>query len=315
MTFRPSTVRPAPLHRTLARPHHLHVSRRLPDRLYAGASGTIRRTAIAQLGPRYVVQPKHDGCYSIITTDATGLINAIVMRSGELAPTDIRRDFSGVRWAPNSALVCELEAWTESANRLATARGYRIATILDALRVTGRDVSSAPYSARRDALFRAESLLVQDSDDRPWTPDAAGNAHDVTTGHYKRPVPLSWRRMPIVEQRPASAADTLWTDHVDRSGGEGIVVVALDAPIGRTRSKRKCRHSRTLDAVVVRCDPVRAMLSWAGGQFLASARSRAARGIAPGSIVEVKHDGFTERNGEPKHPRIVRLRPDLASRL
>lgn len=286
----------------------------MPDRLYAGAAGNIARAAIPRLGSRYVVQPKHDGCYSLISTGRDGAINAIIMRSGNLAPADIRQDFAGVRWAPDSVLVCELEAWTEAANRLAATRGYRIATILDAQRVRGQDVTRAPYRDRRDAILRAESLLVLDTDDRPWVPDASGRAHDTETGHYIKPVPCSWRRLPVIEQRPSAHVDTLWVDHVDRGGGEGVVVVALDAPIGRARAKRKCRNTRTLDATIVYCDPLRAVASWAGGQFTVSCRSRAARDVAVGVIVEVKHDGFTELGGEPKHPRIIRTRPDLAIR-
>ncbi len=99
------------------------MSRRQPDRLYAGASGTISRSSIPRLGSRYVVQPKPDGCYSLITTDRSGIINSILMRSGEFAPADIRRDFAGVRWAPDSVLVAELECWTEAANRMASSRG------------------------------------------------------------------------------------------------------------------------------------------------------------------------------------------------
>ena len=279
--------------------------------LYTGASGCIARDKIATLGRNYVVQPKPDGCYSTITFDATGLLSQIILRNGSTVRPDIMRDYAGIRWAPNSALVCELEIWTDAANRLAASRGYRIATIFDALRVDGLDVTRDPYSVRRDALFRAESLLVQDSDDRPWTPDASGRAHDQTTGHYTRPVPQSWRRLPIIEQRPVRAVDALWTDYVERNGGEGVVVVALNAPLGRRGSKRKCRDSRTMEAKVERYDNAGAVLTWAGGSFVVACTGRLNAELAVGAIVEVKYDGFLERTGQPKHPRITRLRTDL----
>jgi len=284
---------------------------RRADRLYAGAAGCISLAEIKALGAAYSVQPKHDGCYSLITFDRTGSIGSIIMRSGDLAPASIRQDFAGVRWAPDSVLVCELEAWTEAANRLAAGRGYRIATILDAQRVSGRDVTRAPYRERRDAVFRAESLLVQDDDDRPWVPDASGRAHDPTTGSFVRPVPRSWRRLPIVEQRPARAAEALWDDFVGRDGGEGICAINLDAPIGKRGSKLKCRASSVLDATVVRLSPSHAELRWAGGTFIVSRLSKIGADLSVGALVECKHDGFTERRGEPRHARLVRVRRDL----
>jgi hypothetical protein len=283
------------------------------DALYAGAVGRATLAQAAAAGRSYVLAPKYDGIYCTATTDARGRVAHLFTRTGLPVPSEIARELVGVVWAPNSVLVGELECWTEAANRMAARRGYRCLHLFDAIRVAGADVSSLPYSGRRDALLRAESALACEDLDKPWLVDAQGDAHDPASGHYTRRVPRSWRRMPVVPQLPASHAEQAWADWVERDGGaggpaEGLVVVAVDARIGARSSKRKVKRATSIDCVVAHAGKRVASLSWAGGTFTCPAGGLELR---VGQKVECTHESFYERSGQPRFPRISRMRPDL----
>ena len=94
------------------------------------------------------------------------------------------------------------------------------------------------------------------------------------------------------------------------AGGEGVVAARLDAPIRGREAKVKIRNSREIDAVIVDVDRTHARLVYAGRAFIASRPTRIELRI--GAVVEVRIDGFTEATSTPKHPRIVRARPDLS---
>jgi hypothetical protein len=206
-------------------------------------------------------------------------------------------------------VVGELEAWTEAAIRSAATRGYPVLHLFDAHRIGGRDVTSLAYHERRDALRRAEAQLELA---RTWTVDDHGAAHDAG-GRYTRAVPVDYRRLPIVPQWPAISAATAWGDWVELGGAEGLVVVALDAPIGRRGSKKRCKPLQTIDATVLACDGRAASLLWAGNLFVVSARGTVGKQIRPGVVVEVACNGWHEAGCTPKHARIVRVRDDLRS--
>lgn len=283
----------------------------MSGRLYCGARGTLQLGQAARLGRRFALQPKMDGCYATITTDRAGRIGAIVLRSGELAPVEARASLAGVRWAPDSVIVGELEVWTEASARAASARGHRVAHLFDAIRVGGVDVSRRPYGERRDALLRADSALVADDHDRPWLVDGQGDAHDPASGRYTRPTPAGWRRFPVVPQVPATSAAAAWSTWVDGGLAEGLVVVALDAPLAARGAKRRIKPATTIDGVVVELGPRHARVEWGGRLFVVGARCAAAASVRVGDLVEVACQGFTD-GGTPKHPRITRPRPDLA---
>jgi hypothetical protein len=285
------------------------MSRRRRDRLYAGAVGRATLAQAAAAGRGFVCQPKVDGSLCTALTDSRGRVYQLLTRGGLPFPPAIAADFRGVTWAPDSAVVGELEAWSEASNRVAARRGYRCLHLFDCLRVAGADVSSLPYSQRRDWLMRAESWLVNEDLDKPWTTDRAGLAHDLGTGRYTRPVPLSWRRLPVVPQAPSSSAERSWAAWVDAGEAvEGLVVVALTGKLGARGSKRKVKATETIDAVVVHPGERVCQVRWAGGRFTVTTGGQP---LKPGDVVEVRHESFYERTGQPRHARVVRRRPDL----
>lgn len=290
------------------------MSVRRRDDLYAGAKGRIDLASITKLGSRYALVPKSDGAYATIMTDKTGRISSIITRSGELLSPSLMSEFSGIHWSPSSVLVGEIELWTEASNRAAAMRGYRMIHLFDAQRIDGEDLTRLAYRARRDALMRAESRIVQDDLDRPWIEDSEGDAHDPKTGRYKARVPRSWRRIRVLPQLAVSQLDTAMADWIDgQTTGpvEGLVVVALDACLGKPGAKKKCKPTSTIDAVVTSLDERAMSVFWmAGGISLALGRP-SSLDIKPGDVVEVLHEGFTD-SGIPKFARAMRPRPDMA---
>ena len=282
------------------RSHYAFHVPRTRDFLYAGAIGRIDAACLSRLGSGYVLQPKQDGVYCLITTDRTGLVGTMRMRSGATPPLEIARQFVDVRWAPDSVLVCELEAFTEASERLAAVRGYRNAPIFDALRVSGRDVSSLPQSARRDSILRALEQLGED--------------HRIgrkRSGQFTHRRPRDFTRLPLVPELPVSAYSSAMSEWVDTGDAEGLVVVAQSAPIGGRGAKRKHKRHEFLDALVLDRDKSAARVSWRGHQFIVSCQGEKNAAVRVGDVVEIKADGWCERTVSPKFPRIVRVRPDL----
>jgi hypothetical protein len=258
---------------------------------------------IGALDPRrFRIEQKHDGCYARITTDAKGRIVRAISRAGKELPIG---DLAGVRTAwLDAVLAGEVELWTESANRDAERRGYRVAWIFDLVRFRGRALHREPHSARRDLLLRAQVEHEQEDPDRSWTDDGGGRAHGAD-GKFARRIPRGWRRCPVVEQFAVSRFDDLW----GRCGVEieGLVICDLSAPTGR--GKRKCKPVATLDAVVVDVDARAARLQWAGGSFCVG---RGRHNPQRGEVWEVAYSSFYDC-GEPRHARLVRLRRDLSA--
>lgn len=273
---------------------------------YTGATGRLDLARVAELGPRYVIQPKVDGTYCRVHLDARGRIERMYSRRQELTGPQIA-EFRGHRiGAPHSQLVGEIELWTESSNRLAATRGYRLIHLFDCIREGRRYIAREPYRVRRDAIYRMQAELTGG---KPYVTDAHGDAHERATGKYCKAIPADWRRAPIVEQLPARLADTAWSEWVQSCGGEGLVAVALDAPIGARGAKRKIKEVDTLDAVVLQVTASTVVCSWAGRVFTVSAR----KGVdaKPGCVVEVCHNGLYESATVPRFPRLMRVRDDL----
>lgn len=284
----------------------LFVSRtQIPDYVGAGSRLDPER-GLSLPSDRWAWMCKVDGCYAQISTDAAGRVWSVVSRSGEEL-RDAADLYGIVAGPPLSVLIGELEAHTEAGNRAAVARGYRVAHLFDCLRFDGRPIASLPYLERHGCLYRAHSWVESDglARDRSLRVDAQGDAHDAA-GRYARSIPRDLRRFPVVGlHRGGAAGRELWRDYVERSGGEGLVAVRLDAPVGARGSKRKIKATDTIDALVVESSGRVVRVTWRGLSWVMSGRAEV------GAVVEVAHDGWYESSTTPRFPRIVRVRRDL----
>jgi hypothetical protein len=277
---------------------------------YCGAGARLEIDRARKLDPRrWAFMPKLDGCYARVALGDAGQIVSVTSRSGcVLREAD---DLIGVvAGAPSSVLHGELEAHTEAGIAAARDRGWRALHLFDVTVADGRDLSSVPYTDRYGALHAMQALIEQRGDGRvePMVLDRTGRRHDEA-GRFSPFTPRDLRRLPIVAlHRGAGAAEQLWTDHVERNNGEGIVAVRLDAPVSARGAKRKVKQSDTIDVVVMRFDARVAEVAHGGKSFLVSCSGLE---LAPGQVVEVKHDG-AYASGEPRFARIVRQRRDLA---
>jgi hypothetical protein len=274
---------------------------------YAGAAGVLRLEQLAALDARrFAVQPKIDGVYVRLHLDAGGRIARGYSSTGELFDLG---DLVGVlAGEPHAQLVGELEAHTEAGIRAALIRGYACAHLHDVIHDGRRYIARAPYRARRDALQRmVVAVELAAGDDRPWVADDQGAAHDPRTGRYQPAIPRAWRRVPVIPQLPLAAASQLWGRAV-AGELEGMVVVALDAPLGARAAKRKIKPTDTLDAVAVAVDAAAVVCRWAGGTFTVG---RGCHQVAAGDVVEVRHQGYYEAGAVPRFARLERVRADL----
>ena len=255
--------------------------------------------------------PKIDGCYCRISVGRDGRISSILSRAGE--PIRQLGDLIGVvAGPPDSVFHGEAEAFSEAASRIAETRGHRLIHLFDCSRLGGADLARQPFAERHAGLYRAQSWIEGEgrARDRRWSVDAAGSAHDAATGRYCRAVPFDLRRLPVVPlTRGKGAIDRLWAEHVDRDGGEGIVVCALDAPLGRRRAKVKIRTVQTVDAVCISAGPRAAVMDWRGIRFVLAATGR--KRPSPGELWEVAVSGWHETSTQPKHARLTKRRDDL----
>jgi len=270
---------------------------------YCGARGPLTLAAAESLRG-YAYQPKIDGCYSRIETSGSGHVIRAITRAGQPLRCGLEGLATGM---PSAVLHAEVEAHTEAGIRAAATTGYARAHLFDVTSIDGRDLTAAPYADRYAALHSYQTQAEMRRED-PWRRDRQGDHHD-TAGRYCVPVPVDYRRFPIVRQvRGPNAARELWREHVERGGGEGIVAVALAATVGKRRAKLKIKPTDTIDARVVSVDASAATLVYAGHQFLVSARGVPVR---PGEVVEVAHSGWYETSVTPRFARIVRVRIDL----
>lgn len=274
---------------------------------YAGAVGRVSPAAASRLRGRLVVQPKLDGCYATVHLDKTGKIAAIRGRSAREFPRAATARLLGafVGW-PDAVLVGELAWGTERSTRTGTG----VVHLHDVLR-TGRGVyvGHQPYYVRRDHLWRMQSEVVNLAPAKPWSRDRAGLAHSVLTGRFCTPSPTDFRLTPIVPQLPVSQFDEAWSQWGPDNDGEGVVIVALDATVGKRGAKRKVKRVETLDCVVVDAGRHALRVSYGGQLFAVSARNH---GCSVGDIVEVAHEGWMESRAHIRFPRMVRRRADLS---
>ena len=283
---------------------------------YVGATRLVSPEAGLSLTAAWAWQPKLDGCYAVARLDSAGRIASVTSRTGRELPegADLLGLLAG---QPDSVVVGELEAHTEAGASAAARQGYRRLHLFDALRADGVDLSALPYVERWGALHRMQSVLEGDGAARveSWHHDGYGRPHGPS-GRFCRRVPVDLRRLPIVPLlRSPSDARQPWRQ-VEAGALEGLVAVRLDAPAGRRDSKRKIKLTDTLDCRVVAVSPRVVRVAARGGSTQRAWRDRptfavGASGLRVGQVVEVAHHGYYA-TGEPRFPRVVRERTDLA---
>lgn len=287
---------------------------------YAGAAGRVTLAAARELGSRWVVQPKRDGVYARVCLSSAGRIAHVLSRTDRQLPRAVTAGLLGafVGW-PHAELVGELEAYTERGNGAAAARGHRLLHLFDCVHDGRRSLRGESYRARRDTLWRMQSEVVNRGLQLPWARDRRGVAHD-REGRFCAALPTDWRLAPIVPQLPAAQAERAWADWVEAEGGEGLVLVHLEAPLGRRGAKKKCKPTESLDcrvlavgARVLAVEVVRSQPQHGGRQFFVAAAARGDRFVG-GELVEIACEGWY-RSAQPRFPRLVRGRPDLAGTL
>lgn len=279
---------------------------------YTGAVGRTTFEQVARIlrGGRHVLQPKVDGAYCEVRTGRDGAVRSVHTRTG--ARMGIGAHLIGAHLGvPHSVFAGEIEGYTESGQAMAAASGAARVHLFDALEVDGRDLSRDPYHARRDELMRAwatgaDAFPVASAGRCAHAPGRDGS------GRFAHRGPINWGLFPIVPQ--CRDLETAWANWVAQGygrpneSGEGLVLVALDAPIGRRTAKRKLKPQETIDCIVLRANDKRAVLQYGATTFALGVGGRMLRG---GEIVEVMHDGWYSA-GAPRFPRIVRVRHDLA---
>jgi hypothetical protein len=200
-----------------------------------------------------------------------------------------------------------LDTHTEAGIAARTVRGYALLHLFDCLALDGRSLDALPFADRYGALHRGQAIAEQapDSRIRRFKIDHRGDAHGPD-GRYILDLPRDTRLTPIVPLHRGRGAIARTYEEVIAAGGEGVVVVALDAPLGKRGSKRKCKPVTTIDAVVVASDRGAATVVYRGRTFNVATM----RQPQPGEVVELQHDGVYA-SGEPRHARVTRVRHDL----
>ena len=277
---------------------------------YVGATKRADLAEARQLGRRWVVQEKKDGIYVRICLDSRGRVGHVFSRSEREVH---RNQLSGIRGAllgrPHAELVGELEASTESACAAVKKRGQPLVHLFDCLHDGTHSLADRPYSARRDALYRMQSEVVNYGPDAPWLRDADGRARERDSGRYTHEKLTDWRVAPIVPQSPLASLGDAW-ERVKADDLEGLVLVNLDAKAGARASKLKLKPLETIDALVLTAARTTIVCTWNGHPFTVG-RTRAADGVAEGDVVEVRHAGWYDGSVTPRFPALVRVRRDL----
>jgi ATP-dependent DNA ligase len=278
------------------------VTRRNPNH-YTGATKHVTLSEARRLGSNWVVQEKVDGMYVRVCLNSRGRVDRVFSRSGAEVGRDLLEGIRGARLGRGHAeLTGELEAHTESGNAAALARGQRLVHLFDCLHDGARSLVRSPYRERRDALWRMQSEV------ECYGPRTTPAQPRATSGRYASSMVRDWRVAPIVPQAPLARLDALWDDVVRDRGGEGLVLVNLDAPAGAPASKLKCKPYETIDASAIHVSRTVVTCAWAGQPFNVQ---RGRHHVELGEVVEVRHAGWFGAGVVPRFPAIVRVRRDL----
>lgn len=275
---------------------------------YAGARGKTTLTEASKLGAQWVAQPKVDGQYAEAHTDSQGIIRRVVSRNGRSIKSELLGHYLGT---PNSIILGELESHTERGIEQARARGYQQLHAFDAAMLNGASLQAQPYSARRDALYRAQASNYYESQLDTYSLDTHRRAHDRTSGAFVSKEARGWKRLPIVPQVPASMTEQLWADYVSKLGGEGLVMVNTMSKLGARGSKRKLKPVDTLDCIVLQATSKRATVMLQGNASIVFTVGSSGWHLSKGTVIAVAHEGWYSGQLLPKFPRVQSLRSDL----
>lgn len=281
---------------------------------YAGATGRLGIDQVLEIGAGYAVQEKRDGAYARIHLDARGRIANVFSRAGVPFPAAQWADLRGALvGAPHAELVGELDAHTEAGAAAAARDGLRI-HLFDVIHDGRRRLVDRPYRERYRSLVWMQAEAASRAE-CSWWQDENHGTRDRATGRWSREAlgPGGIALAPPLELHRPAAARQLWERAV-AGELEGLVVVALDAPLGARRAKRKCKPRETLDARVVAVDRKAAILEAGPVRFTVSARAIADRDLKPDDVVEVAHEGWYS-SGVPRFARLLRLRSDLGATI
>lgn len=281
---------------------------------YAGARGRLELAQVLELGAGFAVQEKRDGAYARVHLDARGRISSLFSRSGQPFPAAQWADLRGAMvGAPHAELVGELDAHTEAGVAAAARDGLRV-HLFDVIHDGRRRLVDQPYRERYRALLSMQLAAACRAEDSWWRDEDHGT-RDRATGRWSRQAlgPGGVALAPPLELHRPAAARQLW-ERALAGELEGLVVVALDAPLGARRAKRKVKPRETLDARVVAVDQRAAIVEAGRVRFVVSARSSEDRELAPGAVVEVAHEGWYA-SGVPRFARILRTRSDLGATI
>ena len=279
-------------------------------RTYTGARTRVDLSELENLDrSRWVVQPKLDGMFAELRVGPGGKVHEVRSRTGRDVECDAARALIGcVVGYPGSILHGELEAHTSAGIAAAAARGYAVFHAFDAVQIGGLDIAEQPYRRRRHELLSmlgdVENWL---GSGRDWTHDRLGRAHG-SDGRFCRKDPRGWRRVREVPQYRLQDAGRLWEEAVD-GDLEGLVAVALNAPVGRRRSKLKIKPVDYLPSVVESCSDKRVVVRLPDQTIEVVARG--GWQVQPGDVVDLAHEGHYVRGGL-RFARIESVRRDLA---
>ncbi len=274
---------------------------------YAGASSKLTPSALAKLGPAFMVQPKIDGAYCHLHLDATGQIARVTSRTGNdytgASVDGLIGQFVGYAGA---VLIGELTAHTTSGNLDAKTFGARRVHLFDmAFGADTRPLAHLPYSERRAELFRMQAAVDAFGPGQSWRQTRTA-PQSKRSGRFCRKTHRGTALTPIVPQVRAQAASELW-DQVKAGTIEGLVAVSQNAPLGRRGSKRKCKLDDTIDVLILGHDARLAGYLYGSKEYTVTRGKCKAQ---KGDMVSLKHNGFYP-SGEPRFARIERIRHDL----
>ena len=284
--------------------------------LALGAAGSRIPIADALRLPsaRYGFSPKIDGAGVYWSTDRAGRLATLLHRSGRpVTPTESDGLYGQPIGLPDSSGFAELDCHTEAGIRARATRGWAALHLIDCARYAGRSISALTFEERHAKLHRWQALTecYEPEFGRMdwWTDDAHGRAHDPATGQYAVARPRDLRRLPIVPvYRGPGAARRLW-DQVEAGDLEGMVAVALAAPLGARGSKKKVKTTENLDVTILSFDTRAASVAWKGVQFVVSAVNKQLR---VGDVYRCAIDGWYESSTTPKFARLIARRDDLS---